>query len=222
MVLAGLVGCKFEPDIEPLILPDAPQQPFMEFKPGEGKVQESSPEVVTPAPSFDVLRSRDAIEFCQQKEYFGDKDVGSCLKPEGESYYVWIAPDNVQLVDRNNPYLQSFRFVALNRKAKLDKIDDKVHKWPDLFLLVIEVYAAGGTCGGAIVSGSSGVGLPIALGLVGGCIASTGALGYTADGITRDAEDLAEAIISFLSLEPDAEYNFCRMEGYSDEECRDN
>jgi len=31
-----LVGCKFEPDIEPLILPDAPQQPFQEFAPDEG------------------------------------------------------------------------------------------------------------------------------------------------------------------------------------------
>ena len=222
MVLAGLVGCKFEPDIEPLILPDAPQQPFQEFAPDEGQVQEVSPEGITPARSIGDMSSRDAIEICEEDEYFGDENVGSCLSPGGESYYAWITPDNMRLVDRNDPYLHSFRFVALNRKAKLDKINDIVHKWPELFLLMVEVFAAGGTCGGAIASGVTGAGLPATLVLAGGCIASTGALGYTADGITRDAEDLVESIISFFSLESDAQYNFCRMEGYPDEECRNN
>jgi len=129
------------------------------------------------------MSSRDAIEICEEDEYFGDEDVGSCLKPGGESYYVWIAPDNVRLVDRNNIYLHSFRLVALNRKAKLNKFVNLVHKWPELFLLMIEVFAVGGTCGGAIASGITGAGLPATLVLAGGCIASTGALGYTADGI---------------------------------------
>lgn len=87
-------------------------------------------------------------------------------------------------------------------------------------MLVLEGLGAGVTCGGAVASGSTGVGLPIAAALATGCVGSVAAFLWTGVEIARDAKELAKSAIAVGDLEQDAQYNFCRMQGGSDAECR--
>lgn len=220
--LLNLSGCEFEPDLAPLELPTAPPQPFSQYS---GEI--SVPEVeVLPAEqsqataNFGDLTSADAISLCGGRESYGDENVGSCLAPGGDSYFVWIGPDQVILVDRSDPYLQAFRFAALNRAAKRATVDELLGQWPELALLGLEGLATGVTCGGAIASGATGVGLLLAGALATGCVGSFGAFLWTGVEITRDVQELVESVIAVGTLEKDAAYNFCRMQGGSDAECR--
>lgn len=219
LLLASVASCKFEPDIEPLILPDAPPQALQEFSPEQPQVQELAPEEAAPPASFGDLNSEDAIELCQEREFYGDAEVGTCLAPGGESYFVWVTADDVRVVNRGDPFLQAFQFSALNRAANEDIYFDKLQKWWQIPLLVIEGLTVGVTCGGAIGTALTGAGLVVTGPLAGGCVASGTAFGYTADQITRDAQALVDAVSGFSRHEADARYNFCRMEGHSDEEC---
>jgi hypothetical protein len=78
----------------------------------------------------------------------------------------------------------------------------------------------GPLCGGAVASAMSGAGIIVTEPLAGGCIGDAIALGATADKITRDAEDLVNSLNAFYQYQIDAAYNFCRMEGKTDAECK--
>ena len=130
-------------------------------------------------------------------------------------------PDEVIEVSRDDPYLQAFRLAALNRQSRLSKIEDLAAQWPELGLLLFELYAAGGSCGGAAVAAMTGAGIPLAVALLLGCGGSVAGFLYTGNEIARDAGDLANAMIAWWQHDSDARYNFCRMEGGSDADCRD-
>ncbi len=168
---------------------------------------------------FGDLSSEEAISLCGEREYFGDESMGSCLAPGGDSYFVWVGSNQVMLVDRSDPYLQAFRFAALNRAAEQADVNEILGQWPELALLGLEVLAIGGTCGGAIASGATGIGLLWAGILAGGCAGSFGAFLWTGAGIARDAQDYVESVIAVGTHEKDANYNFCRMQGGSDANC---
>ena len=98
-------------------------------------------------------------------------------------------------------------------------MDDLASQWPELALLSFEMLAVGGTCGGAIASGATGIGLLWAGILAGGCVGSFGDFLWTGAGVVRDVQDLVESVIGVGTHEKDANYNFCRMQGGSDAEC---
>jgi hypothetical protein len=77
-----------------------------------------------PPKLLDLLTSDEAIDLCEEREYHGDETMGSCLAPGGDSYYVWISPEEVMEVDRTNEFLQAFRFAALNRSDKIGDIQE--------------------------------------------------------------------------------------------------
>ena len=218
----NLSGCQFESDLVTLEIPTAPPQPFsQDAQQGQAPQVEdlAQPQQPPDTTAFGALTSAEAKNLCEGREYYGDDNVGSCLAPGGDSYYVWIAPDQVLLIDRNDPYLQAFRFAALNRADKQGKVDELLAQWPELGLLFLEGYGAGVTCGGAIASGSTGVGLVVAAALATGCVGTLAAFLWTGVGIARDAQELVESAIAVGDLERDAQYNFCRMQGGSDAEC---
>jgi hypothetical protein len=146
--------------------------------------------------------------------------MGSCLAPGGSTYYVWISADEVMEVDRNDPFLQAFRFSALNRTDEISDIQDLIRNWTNLAVLGIEIAGLGPLCGLAIGSIISGAGLVVSGPLAGGCIADAFAIVNTSDEITRDAEDLVNSINDYFQYQIEAAYNYCRMEGKNDAECK--
>ena len=180
-VLSSLYGCEFEPDIAPLEFPTAPPQPFSQTS---GDLSASEAEVLPDEESrattgFGDLSSEEAIGLCGESEYFGDESMGTCLAPGGDSYFAWVGSGQVMLVDRNDPYVQAFRFATLHRAEAQANVDNLASQWPELGLLGVEALAVGVTCGGAIASGATGIGLLWAGILAGGCAGSFGAFLWT-------------------------------------------
>jgi hypothetical protein len=215
-----LAGCKFESDISPLELATAPPQPFGAFSPDEQEVDELEQTPSPPSRSFGDITSADAIARCEGRELAGDEEIGACLAPGGDAYYVWISPDDVRLVDRNNSYLVSFRFSALNRHVSQETVAEKLRQLPKLGLVLFDTLGAGVTCGGTIVTAATGGGIPASAVLGGGCAYLLYRFSIDSVGISFDAQAFSEAIVSSWQHESDAEYNFCRMEGGSDADCR--
>jgi len=222
-ILLNAAGCQFEEDLVTLEIPTAPPQPFSQYSQEEQEPQveelpqSQQPPATTP---FGALTSAGARELCGDREDYGDENVGSCLAPGGEAYYVWIAPDQVLLVARDDPYIQAFRFAALNRADNQGAVDELLAQWPELGVLGVELFAAGTTCGGAIASGSTGVGLIVAAALATGCVGSVVAFIWTGIEIAQDVQQLVDSATAVGNLERDAQYNFCRMQGGSDAGCR--
>lgn len=139
--------------------------------------------------------------------------MGTCLALGGESYYVWIEPGRVLEVARDNPYLLDFRTASDLRKSAIGARDDARRSLTKLILLPFEILGLA-ACGIALVPGPQQlIAVPV-------CAGDLLAIGFTADGIARDGEDFANAIIEEQNQFKDAAYNFCRMEGFSDAECR--
>lgn len=223
LLSVGLSACAFDfkAQITPLVLATAPSQ----YVPGAVEPATAEPPTqaavtVTPSRGFGEFSSAQAIELCQGNEFFGDEYVGTCLAPGGEGYYVWIDPERVILVDRANPYLQSFQIAALSRELEQATYRAVRRKWPILVVTLFEVGTAGVSCGATIVSLLSGVAAPSTPFWGGGCVASLAAFGATAYSISDDAETGAKAYVGFQQRDSDARYNYCRIEGGSDEQCR--
>jgi len=223
LTAALLGGCDFQEDLVTLEIPTAPPQPFQALLPEEGpEVQPAEQEAEGPSRAFGYITAEDAIEICQGDEFFGDENVGTCLAPGGEGYYIWIDSDTVILVDRENPYLQSFQMAALGLDISQDTYLEKVRRWPVLIPLFFSVGTAGWTCGATVVSVISVVAAPTSPWWAGGCVVSLATFGVTAYLISDDAKTGARAFIESLEREADARYNYCRIEGGSDEPCREN
>ncbi len=210
----------FEPDIEPLVIEEAPGEAFANGEiDSESSLELESQVPVDPA-TFGVLDSSDAIAVCGEMELVGDSRSGSCLAPGGEAYYVWTDSDSVLLVARDDEHLLAFREAAEKYASSLAEVEELVGKWPELVLFGAETLAAGLTCGGAVAAGATGVGLVVSALLASGCVGSLAAFGYTGVTITQDAQALVESVNDVNRYENDAAYNFCRMEGKSDADCR--
>jgi len=202
----------FTPDVTPLILGTEGTQP--DLQPPEGFSEDIPPGL------FEQLTSEQAIELCEESEYYGDETMGSCLAPGGDSYYVWISLEEVMEIDRANPFIQAFRFSALNRSDEIGEIQDFIRSWPNLPLFFLEIIGIGPLCGGAVVSILTGAGIVVTGPLAGGCVADAFAIANTADKISRDAEDFVNSLNDFYKYQIETAYNFCRMEGKSDAQCK--
>lgn len=219
-MLSACGEIEFTPDITPLLPVTSAPQPFGQTPDPLLQTPEvlREPEVI-PLP-LSLMTSEIALLLCDANEYFGDESVGSCLAPGGGSYFVWLSPERVIEVNRNHEFLLAFRFSALNRKEEMAKIGELMRKVPGVGLLIGELIGAGATCGSTLVSILTGAGLVVTAPLGGGCLLSLTAFGYSADGIARNAEDLVNSLNNFYQYHIEAAYNFCRMEGKSDAECR--
>jgi hypothetical protein len=215
-----LAGCKFQSDIQPLELATAPPQPFGAFAPDEQELEELDQTPAALSRTFGDITSADAIARCEGRELAGDEQVGACLAPGGDAYYVWINPDDVRLVDRNNPHLVSFRFSALNRHLSQETVAEKLQELPKLGLVLFDTLGVGVTCGGAIATALTGGGIPASVVLGGGCAYLAYRFSMDSVGISFNAKDFSEALIASWQHESDAEYNLCRMDGGSDANCR--
>lgn len=218
-----LTACdvKFAPDVKPLVIEEAGDQPFQDSSIDESESIEGTEENdIKPIIGFGGISSTDAIALCNEREFYGDNNVGSCLAPGGESYFVWTSPDNVIEVARDSPFYREFLAASQNRANELGDIESLARDWPKLALLFGEFVAAGGTCAGTAAGILSGVGIWLALGLGGACAYSTFHFFDDAVNITKDAEELVNSINDFGRFSADAEYNYCRMEGFSDGQCR--
>ena len=118
VVTACEVG--FTPDVEPLVIDEAGDQPFQDPSIQEAEsVDEIDDEEPEPSSGFEGFTSADAIAICEEREYFGDENVGMCLAPGGESYYVWVARDTVFAVARYSAYFGAFAPAVAIRASEL-------------------------------------------------------------------------------------------------------
>lgn len=219
-VLLAACEVSFEPDVVPLVIEEAPRAAFENGGIDTDSASELESQVPGDPAGFGVLDSSDAIAVCGEIELVGDSQTGSCLAPGGEAYYVWIDPDSVLLVSRDDEHLIAFREAAGKHTSSLTEVDELVGKWPELILFGGEILAAGLTCGGAVAAGATGVGLIVSALLASGCVGSLAAFGYTGVTITQDAQSLVESVDDVNRYATDAVYNHCRMEGKSDADCR--
>jgi hypothetical protein len=204
IVLSACGEITFTPDIPPLILGNI-ETPSV-FQTPEGLATQP------PSIPMDNITSEDAIELCGESEYFGDQDMGVCLGPGGESYYVWIVSDKVMKVTRDNPFLSEFRSAVIERKSEISKRDATIGSLWKVILLPFEILGLT-SCGVALTPGPQQLpAIPI-------CLGDLTAIGFTADAIVRDGESLANAIINVNQRSKDAAYNFCLMEGKTYAEC---
>lgn len=212
---AFLAACSFQPHIEPLVIETVPPQPFGEFLPPVAGD-------TTPIPSLppnhalplDGLTSSTAIELCGGLQYHGDENVGTCLAPGGNTYYVWSDPSNVLEVAADHPLLDAFRTAAVQRLAAQTKYRDK------LFDVTKKLAPLPLELAGLVSCGVAAVPNPGQLIAVPVCLADLVAIGFTSVGVTRDADGAATALNDFYLLNLDAGYSYCRVQGGTDEQCR--
>ena len=216
-LVISLSACEtqFEPQLTPLVIPTVGPQPF------QGDIETSGTQLptvpagtVTPAAGFGEFTSSQAIELCQEIEYFGDERIGSCLAPGGETYFVWVSEDQVMEVSRDNDFLASFRTAAGLREGALNERSQRAFSlaWKGPMLLVTTLGLS--LCGMGAVPGPQQGPLLLACGIdVAGWL-------YSASQVPTDASAWVNSHIQVNQRAADAEYNFCRMEGNSDAACR--
>ena len=217
LLSVSLSACEFqfESQITPLVLATAPPQ----YLPGAvGASTSEQPTLpaatVTPSRGFGVFNSSQAIELCARLEMVGNERVGSCLAPAGETYYVWIEPDNVLEVARNDEYLDEFREAATKRVEALGVLADEWYGgWWDLPVLGISTFGLTLCVAGAAPG-------PQQIPLLAGCGLDIAAWLGTGIKLANDANNTANAVIEWYDRSMDAGYNYCRMEGGSDADCR--
>ncbi|HLC02503.1 MAG TPA: hypothetical protein VJK02_05660 [Anaerolineales bacterium] len=210
-----IAACSFQPHIEPLVIETVPPQPFGEFQPPLATD-------ITPVPSpppdrslpLDNLTSSRAIDLCGGLQYYGDENVGTCLTPGGNTYYVWSDPSNVLEVAADYSQLDAFRTAAAQRLIAQTKFRDK------LFDVMKKLAPLPLELAGLMSCGVAAVPNPGQLIAVPVCLADLVALGFTSVGVTRDADAAATALTDFYRLNLDAGYTYCRMQGGTDGQCR--
>lgn len=209
-----LTSCEIEftPDVIPLELETVPEQPFKEPMPeSEQELSELSTEEAVPEgnakPEFD---SSDAIELCGNDLTWGNKTMGACLAPGGNSYYIWKSPTDIYLVpvNPNDPDQVGFLQAVIGRNGATASMQKgaRTGGWSVAALFVTVV------------------GFPFAcmFGTVVGCIVDGGAI-LVAGGLLYDAgSDFIEDWDTFQSHSAQAEYYICKLQGYSDPFCRDS
>jgi len=217
-VLVGsalLVACGFQPHIEPLVIGTVPPQPFQASTSIQGTPPDlDQPFPTTPPPPTGSITSGAAIEFCAGLQFYGDEDVGTCLAPGGQTYYVWSDPSNVLEVSGDHPQLDAFRLAALQRlaaqttfRSKLFDVTKKLAPFP------IEL-AALASCGiAAVPNPGQLIAIPV-------CLGDLIAIGFTSVAVTKDADASAKALIDFYLRNLDAGYSSCLMQGGTDAQCR--
>ncbi|MFQ5942338.1 MAG: hypothetical protein ACE5JF_02170 [Anaerolineales bacterium] len=205
-LMASLVGCEFEPDIDPLILPDAPPQAFQSDPEGGNEIVETEPETAGGgAIELAGFKSAQAIAQCGDQLTWGNEKVGICDVPGRNAFYVWNSPDQVLEVAAGNPYLLNIQLAAEARIAAEEGFKDSVVEVGlGLAGFVVELVLLGPACATIIL-----------------CALDAGALTVTGVAIANSADSGVEDFQTFLDSTQNAGFYFCLIQGSSESYCRD-
>jgi len=206
-VLSTSCEIQFEPDIEPLILEQAPNQPFANDIGSEDSSLEDVPQGAVDAAELDSeFTSSEALALCGQGLSWGDESMGMCLAPGGDTYFGWTNEDNVIRVvaDATDINQGIFQQAVRDRASALSEIKSQgrsvIFEAGGFLISLVAAVPACATIVGCAVDGA-------ALIVTGGLLAESGSS-------IVDNIDLADSATNR------ADYSFCRMFGGSDAECR--
>jgi len=206
-IVAAACEVQFEPDIDPLVLDSAGDQPFLdELNAQTESIQAPLEETLVEEDSFSEFSSSDAIALCGTGLSWGDETLGMCLAPGGDSYFVWTSEGNVIRVtaDPNDVNQAIFLQAAKDRVSAVEEIDRQKRS------LLFE----------GMVFGVSFVGLIPACFTIVVC-AIDGAVVLGSGGLLAESgNSIVTSIRSGESATQSADYSYCRMTGGTDEDCR--
>ncbi|HLE05004.1 MAG TPA: hypothetical protein VI729_10400 [Anaerolineales bacterium] len=209
ILVVSLIGCPltFAAAVAPLGSVALAQGPI-QFTPDVAPL-------VTEEPPDSILEdevqftSSDAMQLCGSELLWGDGTMGMCLAPGGNSYYVWTGPSEVMIVpvDATNPNQLGFLQAVIDRSANEGRMDEAERtaalSFAGLFITVVgfPFACAFATLVGCIIDGAA-------------VLVTAGLLAEAANSYTTDRED-------FETHSVQAKYHFCRMQGNTDQACRD-
>lgn len=206
VALGSLVGCQFEPDIDPLILPDAPPQGFQSVPEEGGEIVE--PEPITAGGGVIGLAGFDstqAMAQCGEQLTWGNEDIGICDAPGSDTFYVWISRDEVLEVEAGSPYLLNFQLAAESRTAAADGFkQDGVSVGVGVAGFILELVLLAPACATVIL-----------------CALDTTALTFTGVSIANSADSGVKNYQSFIDSTQNAGFYYCIIQGSPEGQCRD-
>jgi len=205
VLLALLAGCGFEPDIDPLILPDAPPQAFQSDLEDGGEIvgtdQEAAGGGVIGLAGFN---SAQAIAQCGEQLAWGDEEVGICDVPESDTFYVWTSPDEVLEVGAGNPYLLNFQLASEARISAAEGFKENgIEVGIGLAGFTIELFLLGPACATGVL-----------------CALDAAALTFTGAAIANSADSGVKNYKKFIDSTQNAEFYSCLIQGTHENICR--
>ena len=198
---------QFTPDVELLIIEEAPDQLLAdEIRPVdpslEGFPQEpnSGPELVS------EFSSSDALALCGDGLSWGDESMGMCLAPGGDTYFAWTNEGNVIRVvaDATDISQGIFQQAVRDRASALGEINRQGRS---------VIYEAGGFMIALLAA------VPACATIV-GCAIAGAALVVTGGLLADSGSSIVDNIGLGDSATKRADYGYCRMVGGLDAECR--
>ena len=204
-----LTACEvqFEPDIEPLVIEELPDQPFAnEIAPGDSSPEALLSEEDTGAEPLSEFSSSDALALCGAGLSWGDKTMGMCLAPGGDTYLAWTNEGNVIRVvaDATDISQAIFQQAARDRASAISEIKSQGRS---------VIFEAGGFLV-ALLAAVPACATIIGCALVGAALLVTGGL------LAGSGTSIVDNIDSGESATKQADYSYCRMVGGSDTDCR--
>ena len=206
ILVASLVGCEFEPDIDPLILPDAPPQPFQESLDQGGEIADGDEETGGGgAIGLSGFNSAQAMAQCGEQLEWGDEELGICDVPGSDTFYVWTSPDEVLEVEAGNPYLLNFQLAAEARISAADGFKENgIEVGIGLAGFTIELFLLGPACATGIL-----------------CALDAAALTFTGAAIANSADSGVKNYKKFIDSTQNAGFYSCLIQGTHENLCRD-
>ena len=207
--VAAACDVEFEPDIDPLILESAGDQPFSnELDAKDESMQAALEESPVDGNSISEFSSSDAMALCGTGLSWGDETMGMCLAPGGVSYFVWTSEENVIRVvaDLTDVNQAIFLQAAKDRASALEEIESQRRS------LVLE----------GIVFGVSFIGLIPACATIVGCAIDAAVVLVSGGLLAESGNSIVTSIQSGESATKSADYSYCRMTGGTDEGCRES
>ncbi len=205
--VATACDVQFEPDIDPLVIESAGDQPFSdELGAPADSMQSPLEETAVEEDPFSEFSSSDAMALCGAELSWGDEIMGMCLAPGGDSYFVWTSDDNVIRVtaDPTDVNQTIFLQAAKDRVSAVEEIDSQKRS------LVLE----------GIVFGVSFIGLIPACATIIGCAIDAAVVLGSGGLLAESGDSIVNSIKSGESATKSADYSYCMMTGGTDEDCR--
>jgi hypothetical protein len=205
--VATACDVKFEPDIDPLILESAGDQPFSdELDTQADSMQAPLEETPVEEDPVSEFSSSDAMALCGAGLSWGDETMGMCLAPGGDSYFVWTSDDNVIRVtaDPTDVNQAIFLQAAKDRVSAVEEIDSQKRS------LLLE----------GLVFGVSFIGLIPACATILGCALDVSVFLGSGGFLAESGNSIVNSIRSGESATKSADYSYCRMTDGTDEDCR--
>lgn len=206
-LVAAACDVQFEPDIDPLILETAGDQPFSDdFDAQADSIDAPLEETPQEEDSFSEFSSSDAMALCGTELSWGDETMGKCLAPGGDTYFVWTNDDNVIRVTADPTDINQAIFLqaAKDRVSAVEEIDSQKRS------LLLE----------GLVFGVSFVGLIPACATIVGCAIDAAVVIGSGGILAESGNSIVTSIQSGESAAKSADYSYCRMTGGTDEDCR--